>query len=168
MKFFTPYKNPFLFAAFAFVALFYSCDKTETPTSTEEFIHSTINGTPYNFDMTTDSVFVDSLLETAYFLNGGNIYGTRVPGNGSDLTKITYNKAFIAQGSLQPLSSFYTPQTGIYPQFTTAATAPMITITEYGLVNQYIAGNFTALFIGPAPTNTQYNVSCSFRVRRRL
>jgi hypothetical protein len=163
--------SSYRFLSILIIAVFlFSCNK-KTPTltsSTEEFIHCTINGTPYNFDMPTDSVFVDSLAETMSFLNGGNIMGTRVPGGSNDLTRIIYNKAGIMQGSLQPLNFFYTPQTGIYPQFTTAATVPVITITEFGAVNQYIAGNFSALFTGPSPTNAQYNVNCKFRVRRRL
>jgi hypothetical protein len=41
-----------------------------------------------------------------------------------------------------------------------------VNITEYGAVGQFISGNFTGTLTGAAPTNTPYNIVCSFRVRR--
>jgi len=160
---------PKLVTAVVICLALYCCHKGPSSVSgTGEFIHYTVNGTLYNFDMPADSVFVDSLSESMSFTNGGNIFGNRIPVSSNDAIRIIYNKASISQGSLQTLVSFYTPQTGFYPQFTTASAPVMITVTEYGAVNQYIAGNFAATLVGPAPTNTIYNISCSFRVRRRL
>jgi hypothetical protein len=42
-----------------------------------------------------------------------------------------------------------------------------VNITEYGAVGQFIAGNFTGAFRGGGPANTVYNVTYSFRIRRR-
>ena len=41
-----------------------------------------------------------------------------------------------------------------------------VQITEYGSVGQFIAGNFSGALFGGAPTNTVYNTSCTFRIRR--
>jgi len=40
-----------------------------------------------------------------------------------------------------------------------------ISITEYGAVGQYMAGNFSGNFTQP-PSNTSYAITCSFRIKR--
>lgn len=39
-------------------------------------------------------------------------------------------------------------------------------ITEYGTINEFIAGNFSGTAIGAPPDNNPHNITCNFRVRR--
>jgi hypothetical protein len=164
------YLLPILLSLFAVV--FFSCNKGNIDSlkalSTDEFIKYNVNGTDYNFTLPVDSVFADSLVESPSFSISNKVYATRIPGTGTDLARIEYDRLGASQGSMQALKLFYTSQTGLYPYTTTSASTVLVTITEYGNVNEYIAGNFSGLFIGPAPGNIQYNVICSFRVRKRL
>jgi len=62
------------------------------------------------------------------------------------------------------LMNLYTSHAG---NDSTRITSPInVQITEYGTVGQFIAGNFSGALIGAAPTNTVYNTSCTFRIRR--
>jgi hypothetical protein len=150
--------------------IFTGCKKNEAQKvlSNEEFIEYTINGVQYKFIMPLDSVYSDSVLETSSFVQLKNVFANRVPTNNTDICRIDFLKAGIALGSAQKLNSFYTLQTNFYPYFTTSSNNIYVNITEYGLVNEYMAGNFSALLTGSPPTNTTYNVDCKFRVRRRL
>jgi hypothetical protein len=166
-------KKKLLLVVLALSALgFYSCNKSNTDSlkalSTEEFIKYNVNATDYNFTMPVDSVFADSLVESPYFFPSNKVNANRIPVSAVDFARIDYEKTGISQGSMQPLKIFYTSQTGFYPYTTTSTNPVLVTITEYGNVGEYIAGNFSGLFIGPAPGNIQYNVICSFRARRRI
>ena len=146
-----------------------SCKKNRAnPVNGNEFIHYSVNGISYGYDMPIDSVFANDSLETVSFPNGNAVYGQRIPGGSTDLASIKYSTPGLAPGSTQVLTFFYTLQTGIYPIFTTSAAPVLVNITEYGAVNEYIAGNFSGLFIGAAPGNNPYMVTCGFRVRRRM
>ena len=158
-----------------FCTLLISCTKNNTDSlkpnvvlSPNEFIDYTVNGTAYNFIKPTDIVFADTITESQTFINVSRVWGDRSPSIPNDLTRINYIKSGSALGSLQTLISFYTPQTDLYPYYTTSPTPVMVNITEYGIIGQYIAGNFSGLFIGAAPGNTQYNVTCNFRIKRRI
>ena len=145
-----------------------SCKKSNAPLNNNEFVHYTVNGTAYAFDMPVDSVFSDTIPETPSFPIGGRVYGNRIPGGSMDVVRLYYTPTGIIAGSSQPLYFFYTPQTGYYPYTTTSANPILVNISEYGTINQYISGNFTATLTGPSPTYTTYNVICDFRVRRRI
>ncbi len=69
----------------------------------------------------------------------------------------------IAQGTVQNLISFTPTQ---IPATSTITTPIGVNITEYGVVGQYVAGNFSGIVTGPSPTNTVYNVTCNFRIKR--
>jgi hypothetical protein len=164
------YLLPTLLSLFAVV--FYSCNKSNIDASktlsTEEFIKYNVNGTDYNFTMPADSVIANGLVETPNFGDPNRVFANRIPASVTDLARVEYERVGTSLGSMQPLKLFYTLQTGLYPYTTTSANPVLVTITEYGIVGEYIAGNFSGLFIGPAPGNVQYNVICSFRVKRRI
>jgi hypothetical protein len=166
------YLLPTLLSLFAVV--FYSCNKSNTDSSktlsTDEFIKYNVNGTDYSFIMPVDSLLANKSdsIENPSFDPSNTVTAKRIPNSVTDFIKIGYVKYGSAPGSMQQLRLFYTEQTGIYPYPTTSANPVLVTITEYGIVNEYIAGNFSGLFIGPAPGNIQYNVICSFRVMRRI
>jgi hypothetical protein len=149
--------------------LFTTCKKNNTASSSDEYIHYIINGVPYNFDMPVDSVFADSLAETASFTTGKNIIGKKSGITTTDFTRITYNKnnTSLTPGSQATIVSFYTPQTGLYPQFATTVSPVLMNFTEVGAVNEYIAGNFSAVFTA-SPSISVYTITCNFRVRRRI
>jgi hypothetical protein len=69
----------------------------------------------------------------------------------------------IGVGSNQKLIEFRPCQITEYPGITSSV---FVHITEFGTVGQFMAGEFTGVFAGPPPANTQYNVTCSFRVKR--
>jgi hypothetical protein len=71
--------------------------------------------------------------------------------------------AGIGVGSSQTLQNFFASQILDSIHITTPI---LVNITEYGAVGQFTAGNFTGIFTGASPANTQYNVSCNFRLRR--
>lgn len=157
-----------------FALVFFSCTKNNTDSSktlsTEEFVKYNINGTDYFYTMPADSVLANGTdsVENALFPINNSVIANRIPGSINNFFKILYYNYNISLGSQQLVTFFYTPQTGLYPSPITSANPVFLTITEYGNVGEYIAGDFSGLFIGPAPGNIQYNVTCSFRVKRRI
>jgi hypothetical protein len=71
--------------------------------------------------------------------------------------------AGIAVGSNQNLQNFYPSQINDTFRITTPI---LVNITEYGAIGQFVSGTFSGIFTGGSPANTQYNVSCNFRLRR--
>lgn len=164
-----------LFIAFsAALCMLSACHKGPSPDSPpDEYIHYTVNGTAYNYDMPMDSIIPgpDSV-ETANFNPDYYVYGKRIPNVPDSIVTIEFDKAGITTGSAQMLHVFFIPQTRMgyaynVPTYATAAAPVMVSITEYGLPGQYISGNFSALFTNPPPTSTPYNVVCSFRIKRK-
>jgi hypothetical protein len=135
-------------------------------TTTEQFINLNINGTNYNYTSPVDSFsfFINTQTNpVSISLNGSNI----TQSGGTTIYNQTYlqiSEANISAGSTQQLMNFYTSHAG--NDSTSIRTPINVQITEYGGVGQFIAGNFTGAFIGAAPTNTVYNTSCTFRIRR--
>jgi hypothetical protein len=127
-------------------------------TTTNQFLNYSVNGTSYSYVRPTDSLTTSQ--------GGANnqmiIYASRIPGTGGDAV-LRFSTQNIGLGSLQNLQQFTSPQ---IPQNSSINAPINITITEYGAIGAFISGNFTGLITGPAPTNTPYNVTCSFRVRR--
>jgi hypothetical protein len=157
------------------ILVIYSCKKnTVSKTSgNEEYIHYTVNGTPYAYDNPVDSVYTLDSLETLGFINGIGILAIRIPANAGDFVKINFNNAGIALGSQQTMNIFHISPPAVdyaynVPSYATAASPVTIQITEYGLVGEYISGNFSCLLTTPAPANTPYNITCNFRIKRKL
>jgi len=67
----------------------------------------------------------------------------------------------IATGSTQNLISISTGA----PNMVISNPPVNISITEYGPIGQYMAGNFSGNFTQP-PSNTPYAITCSFRIKR--
>ena len=132
-------------------------------TTTEQFINLNINGTDYNYSSPVDSFSFFINTQT----NPVSIWLSGMRSGGSTIFNQTYlqiSEANISAGSTQQLMNFNTSHIG---NDSTSITTPInVQITEYGGVGQFIAGFFTGAFIGAAPTNTVYNTSCTFRIRR--
>ena len=159
------------------IALFFlslvSCQKNHveeiisTP-SLDEYVNYTVNGTAYSFLMPADNIIADTSAENTTFFPGSSVYAQRIPFTNADNANISYNKTNIAVGSSQQLALFAVPQTEIYPYYANSVNPIFIHITEYGNVGEFIAGNFSGTITGSAPGNIQYDVTCSFRVKRRI
>lgn len=135
--------------------------------STQQFIDFSINGVSYNMTYPADSVFSFSNLQTSP-LPRIEVHGTSIVNNGSTTTtrylSFYFSQPGIAAGSTQNLVGFYTSEISDSTSITTPIS---VNITEYGIVGEYISGNFSGTLTGSAPTNTPYAVTGAFRVRRR-
>ncbi|MBC7888637.1 MAG: hypothetical protein H7Z13_12220 [Ferruginibacter sp.] len=133
---------------------------TACGTSIQQFINYTINGTSYSMTAPGDSLL--SYVNTQTPPPTIYIYGLKSGTNGNSAS-LKFTQLGIAVNSAQPLASFSAFQ---LPDSSSMPTPINVTITEYGPVGQFMAGNFTGTFTGPPPANTPYNVTCGFRVRR--
>ena len=114
------------------------------------FIHQVRNGVPYNLNNPPDTIKTinpgNNNIGMMYFADPA----MTIP------AQIIFSGTGIGVGSDQTLIGM-TPYTILNPPV-------LVHITEYGLVGQFIAGNFTGNFSGP--NNLSYNITCSFRIRR--
>ncbi|MFT3683098.1 MAG: hypothetical protein QM791_22755 [Ferruginibacter sp.] len=132
----------------------------------EQFINYSVNGTSYA--IVPSGSGSDSLQQ---YSNPNStpptisIGGYSMSGGSFKSANLTFTANSIAANSVQSLTSFLS---SAFPDSSnvTVETPINVTITEYGAVGEFIAGNFTGTLTGPAPANTPYNVTCSFRVRR--
>jgi hypothetical protein len=153
--------------------IFLSCNKSPAAvTGADEFIHYTVNGSPYNFDAPADKVYAPDSVETTSFLIDVELLAARIPDVPTDFARLSFSRANIALGSMQPLSVFNTPQIVGYAynvaSFSTSTLPVMVNITEFGAVGQYIAGDFSCVLASPAPASTVYTITCNFRVKRKI
>lgn len=129
--------------------------------TTQQFLNLTINGVSHNYTAPADSLVLrpeQAGTSIANFYLAASRMAT--PGQS---TKFIWSGQGIAVGSAQPLILFATEWT----TDSLTMTAPInVNITELGITGQFISGNFTGAFRGPAPGNTLYNITCSFRARR--
>ncbi len=130
--------------------------------STQQFINYSINGTNYSFTAPADSLF--------QYAKPQNTPPTIIITSAPSFSNITLHSGFsfaltgIATNTSQNLFSFNSPQIA---NPSTILNPIVVKITEYGIVGQFIAGNFSGTITGPAPGNISYAITCSFRVRRR-
>jgi hypothetical protein len=123
--------------------------------STQQFINFTVNGTPHSFIPPADSLFQGGAGNTDIIVEG--------IGPGKNIS-LNFKGTGIGVNSSQQLNHLFTS----YINDSTRILTPIfVTITEYGAVGQFIAGNFTGTFTGSSPANTPYATSLSFRVKRR-
>lgn len=162
----------FLFTFCLSAACFYSCNKSNTQPpivlSTDEFIKYNINGTNYSFIKPADTLFSGNFLNNPQPPPTTLVSAGRIPNSSVDHAHLHFERTGVIEGSTPLLSFFHTQQIDFYPVITTSSSPIRITITEYGNIGQYIAGNFSGLMIGPPPNNNQYNITVSFRVKRRI
>ena len=161
VKIYSPKKFIALLLSVLFTAvIFTGCKKnTEAEVVTsEQYIKYTINNVPYNYTAPADTFYHGiNYSFTALAIFGENLV---TPQNNATLL-MAYPGMGV--GSNQKLMEFWPYQITDYP----AITIPIfVHITEFGAVGQFMAGEFTGVFTGSPPANTQYNVTCSFRVKR--
>jgi hypothetical protein len=126
--------------------------------NTQQFINYTINGAAYNFTAPTDTLVFSNPTSGN---NSAGVYGSTM--NGNSYIRFGMNGAGLALNSSQALDFFSTSQINDSSFITTPA---LVNITEYGAVGQFVAGNLSGSLTGPPPTNTIYNITCNFRIRR--
>lgn len=125
--------------------------------STQQFINYIINGVAYSYTAPADtfSYFNDILSKIS-------ITAETVPASGQ--MSFGMSNAAITAGGNQNLIFFY--PVPIYDSLS-MNTPISVYISEYGQPGQFVAGSFTGTFTGQPPTNTPYNATCNFRIRRR-
>ena len=131
--------------------------------ATQQYMNYSINGTSYTLTSPADSLLQYGNQQTTPA--SISIYSYSVAGGTSNFksTNIAFTQTGIAVGSSQNLLSFITRQ--LSDSVRIVAPIP-VTITEYGAVGQFIAGDFRGTLTGASPANIPYAVTCNFRVRR--
>ena len=131
--------------------------------SITQFVNYSVNGTNYSVNGLTDEYYQSLNIQTnptSMYISGTQVNSGTIPNS----AYINFNAPGVAVGSSQLLTGFFSPQIND----SASITAPInVQITEYGAVGEFIAGNFSGNLVGGAPSNTLYNITCSFRVRRR-
>lgn len=127
-------------------------------TSIDEFINYTIDGANNSFvypaDSITHFVSMQGIPPISYISGGSN------SGSSTGSVSFAFTQGGIVAGGTQTLISFYDRQLTDSVQ---VSGTPVVNITEYGNVGEYIAGNFVCTLSG----GTTYAITCNFRVRRR-
>lgn len=124
-------------------------------TTTQQYVNYTINAIPYSFTSPADVFNYSNNVRLDLYSSSQTL-----PTSGAI---INMSNAGLAIGSTQDLLGFVPTQ--VADTFRILTPIP-VHITEYGAVGQFTTGNFTGVFTGAAPANTQYNVTCNFRLRR--
>lgn len=78
---------------------------------------------------------------------------------------LQFTQPGIAKGSIQQLENINTTASTSANNMVITNPPMNIFITEYGVVGEYIAGNFSGYFSQP-PSNTPFPVTCNFRIKR--
>ena len=129
--------------------------------STLQFINYSIDGANYSYTMPGDSVYQYAKPQNTpqtIFVNAFNANS-----NSSQAVSLMLLQTGIGVNSSQNLFSFTCPQLN---NIASLPTPIAVKITEYGTIGQFMAGNFSGTFKGPAPGNISYLVTGNFRVRR--
>jgi hypothetical protein len=131
--------------------------------SSAQFINFDLGGTAYSFTAPADSIVQAFRIPT----NMDNIgcYGLRIASGTQDFVSLSFSSTGVAAGSTQSLTGF-TYYGGTFSDSLRIVTPISVNVTEYGILGQFIAGNFTGTLYGPAPASTPYPVNCTFRFRR--
>lgn len=130
-------------------------------TSVAQFLNYAVDGTSYSIIAPGDSLTQFS--ETQSNPPSIIVSGYSISNGVFKSAGLSFSSTGIAVNSSQLLHSF---QSSHLSDSVTIQAPINVTITEYGDIGQFIAGNFTGVFTGAPPANVQHNVSCSFRVRR--
>ena len=118
----------------------------------QEYIHLIKNGVTQNYNYLAVSNYTTTSYGTSFFANPA----MTVPGG-----HIQFTQAGIGLGSVQTLISSSIGSVNLVMN-----NPPVnVTITEFGAIGQYIAGNYSGSFTQP-PSNTQYTITCNFRFKR--
>ncbi len=129
---------------------------TTCGTLIQQFVNYTINGVAYSIATPGDNLIHN-------FYKDDYLYAHQTGPGRTASVNIDFTHTGIAKNSVQALQ--YLAINNIKDSVT--ITAPIaVNITEYGAINQFIAGNFTGSLTGASPANKQYAITCSFRVMR--
>jgi hypothetical protein len=132
-------------------------------TSSSQFLNITVNGTPDAFTHPVDSL-------TYYFNNqsGSSVNAMRMSGGSVTSVGFNFEHTGITVGGNYVITAMFSTLLGT-PNSTVVnvnTASSSVTITEYGPIGEFIAGNYTINATGPAPTNTPYAITGNFRMRR--
>lgn len=131
-------------------------------TSIEQYIYYNINGTDYSITYPGDTIAHYVNTQTTFPVSA--VWGGRFNSGAGNSVNFSFAQSNIVAGSVQSLNSFYASQ---IPDSSNALTgSPVVNVTEYGVIGQFIAGNFNCTVTSGPPPGTTYNVTCQFRVRR--
>jgi hypothetical protein len=127
--------------------------------SIEESITYTIDGNNYALSAPGDFLEqrTDSIAGDIIYIAGAN--------NINNL-EFSFSNLNIRQGSTQQLTYFTSTQTKETNAGVAGAPVINVNITEYGLVGQFVAGNFTGT-VKDLQTSSDHTITCNFRVRRK-
>jgi hypothetical protein len=132
-------------------------------TTSSQFLNTSINGSAETFTHPADSL--------SYFYNnqsGSSVGAMRFSTGTVVSTSFDFAHSGIAVGGNYTVTGFYSSVVG--PPNSTALpvnqSTSSVTITEYGAVGEFIAGTYIINATGPAPANTAYAITGSFRMRR--
>lgn len=172
----------FFFKLLSFLLLtsvsFFSCKKNiagenelsivANPVAMQQYFNYTVNGTAFSYTTPADSLNLIGLFETAPFNeNKYSVSCNNIPANSSSMTLLDFDKTGITLGSIQNIKRLITPQF-VYAVLNTPSIT--VSITEYGNIGEFIAGNFAGTFMGylsnGTSTGSSYNVTGNFRVKR--
>lgn len=129
--------------------------------STMPYFDYSINGTSYHHTY-PDTIYIYAAPAPPP-VPGFSILVKSNPNSTQTVAGIAIDTAGITTGSVQNLrgfSSIHLPQLNI-------PNPVNVSITEFGLPGRFISGNFTGTLVSATAPNTSYNISCSFRVKRR-
>lgn len=132
-------------------------------TTSSQFLNITINGSTETFTHPADSL--------NYFNNnqsGASVGASKWSAGSIVSTGFDFAHSGITVGGNYAITSFYSsvvgpPNSTVLPVNQSTSS---VTITEYGAVGEFIAGTYVINATGPAPTNTAYTITGSFRIRR--
>jgi len=136
------------------------CKKSaaENITTSDQYIKYTINNISYSYNIPADTLYTGA----NFSLSAIAIFGENVVTPVNNVAMLM-NYTGMGVGSNQKLLDFSPCQVNGHLSITNPI---FVKITEFGPAGQvFISGEFTGIFTGP-PANTQYNVTCSFRVKR--
>jgi hypothetical protein len=131
-------------------------------TTSNQFMNITVNGSPEGFTHPADSL--------TYFFNnqsGSTISAAKQSGGAITSVTIGFEHTGITVGGSYPVTFFNSTLLGA-PNSTsvTVNAGSTVSVTEFGAIGGFIAGTYSINATGPAPTNTPYTVTGSFRMRR--
>jgi hypothetical protein len=126
-------------------------------TSTFQYVDYTLDTTLHHYSNPADSI----LLSSSSAHNTLSFYS---PANSTNYAVLGFSNTNIGIGSSQILDTISGPG---FPFAYTRPAPILVNITEYGTIGQFVSGNFNGTIIGPAPFNRVYNLTCSFRYKRK-
>lgn len=134
-------------------------------TTIAEFFNYTLNGVTYAYSAPTDSLYQyldQQSIGTPSHIISANAYNAGT----STYATLGFAATGAAVGSAQDITLIFISP--VQNDTLTATPAVQVNITEFGAIDQFIAGNFSGTFTGSVPPNATYTMSGSFRVRRRM